>query len=160
MQQAAGRRKPLRRHRGRDTGAAAAARLGPVSETKPAPIAPAPAPILAPVDPDQAGAELPGVAPATAAPSLDGEIGAALPHLVQLRCCRTDAGSTQRDRHVALPLRPAGPGRGHPTRMRNTKVVLTTTHLDHESSHSRLCNLSERCHMLHDRPRHLAQPVL
>ncbi len=111
-------------------------------------------------DPDQAGAELPGAAPATAAPSLDGEIGAALPHLVQLRCCRTDAGSTQRDRRVALPLRPAGPGRGHPTRMRNTKVVLTTTHLDHESSHSRLCNLSERCHMLHDRPRHLAQPVL
>ncbi len=44
--------------------------------------------------------------------------------------------------------------------MRRTKVVLAAAHLDHDPSHNRLRNLRalcQRCHMLHDRPHHLAQ---
>ena len=44
--------------------------------------------------------------------------------------------------------------------MRMTRVVLAAAHLDHNPTNNRLRNLRslcQRCHMLHDRPHHLAQ---
>ena len=44
--------------------------------------------------------------------------------------------------------------------MRQTRVVLAAAHLDHDPSNNRLRNLKslcQRCHIIHDRPHHLAQ---
>ena len=44
--------------------------------------------------------------------------------------------------------------------MRTTRVVLAAAHLDHDPANNRLRNLRslcQRCHILHDRPYHLAQ---
>lgn len=44
--------------------------------------------------------------------------------------------------------------------LRMTRVVLAAGHLDHDPSHNQFANLRslcQRCHMLHDRPHHLAQ---
>ena len=41
-----------------------------------------------------------------------------------------------------------------------TRVVLAAAHLDHDPANNRLRNLRslcQRCHMIHDRPHHLAQ---
>jgi hypothetical protein len=46
------------------------------------------------------------------------------------------------------------------TGLRTTRVVLATAHLDGDPTNNRLTNLRalcQRCHMLHDRPQHLAQ---
>ena len=46
------------------------------------------------------------------------------------------------------------------TRLRTTRVVLAAAHLDSDPTNNRLANLRslcQRCHMLHDRPHHLAQ---
>ena len=43
--------------------------------------------------------------------------------------------------------------------MRQTRVVLAAAHLDHNPRNNRLRNLKslcQRCHMIHDRPHHLA----
>ena len=60
-------------------------------------------------------------------------------------------------------------GRGRParwpdieeiTRMRQTRVILAAAHLDHNPGNNRLRNLKslcQRCHLIHDRPHHLAQ---
>jgi len=60
-------------------------------------------------------------------------------------------------------------GRGRPARwpdleaaigLRTTRVFLAAAHLDHDPTNNRLRNLKglcQRCHMLHDRPHHLAQ---
>ena len=43
---------------------------------------------------------------------------------------------------------------------RTTRVVLAAAHLDHDPTNNRLRNLKslcQRCHMIHDRPHHLAQ---
>ena len=43
---------------------------------------------------------------------------------------------------------------------RTTRVVLATAHLEHDPTNNRLRNLTslcQRCHMIHDRPHHLAQ---
>jgi hypothetical protein len=60
-------------------------------------------------------------------------------------------------------------GRGRPARwpdlvetaqIRHTRVVLAAAHLDHDPRNNRLRNLKslcQRCHMIHDRPHHLAQ---
>ena len=43
---------------------------------------------------------------------------------------------------------------------RRTRVSLAAAHLDHDPAHNRpsnLASLCQRCHMLHDRPHHLAQ---
>src|SRR4051794_39862544 len=60
-------------------------------------------------------------------------------------------------------------GRGRPTRwpdiedairMRQTRVILAAAHLDHNPGNNRLRNLRslcQRCHLVHDRPHHLAQ---
>ena len=46
------------------------------------------------------------------------------------------------------------------TQMRTTRVVLAAAHLDSDPTNNRLTNLKsfcQRCHMIHDRPHHLAQ---
>ena len=43
---------------------------------------------------------------------------------------------------------------------RQTRVILAAAHLDHDPSNNRLRNLKslcQRCHMIHDRPHHIAQ---
>jgi len=43
---------------------------------------------------------------------------------------------------------------------RSTRVVLAAAHVEHDPAHNNLRNLKslcQRCHMLHDRPHHLAQ---
>ena len=50
--------------------------------------------------------------------------------------------------------------RRHFDRLRVTRVILAAAHLDHDpmnSAPSNLKSLCQRCHMLHDRPYHLAQ---
>jgi len=44
--------------------------------------------------------------------------------------------------------------------LRQTRVVLAAAHLDHDPRNNRQRNLKslcQRCHMIHDRPHHLAQ---
>ena len=44
--------------------------------------------------------------------------------------------------------------------MRRTRVVLAAAHLDHDPSNNRRGNLKslcQRCHLIHDRPQHLAR---
>jgi hypothetical protein len=44
--------------------------------------------------------------------------------------------------------------------MRTTRVVLAAAQLDHDPSNnelSNLCSFCQRCHIMHDRPYHLAQ---
>ena len=44
--------------------------------------------------------------------------------------------------------------------MRQTRVILAAAHLDHNPANNRLRNLRslcQRCHMIHDRPHHLAR---
>lgn len=88
--------------------------------------------------------------------------GCGRPHLVRVRCLPDgrwfdEALGTWRDR------------RGRPARwpdlieagyIRVTRVVLAAAHLDGNPANNRLANLRglcQRCHMLHDRPFHLAQ---
>jgi hypothetical protein len=88
--------------------------------------------------------------------------GCARPHLAQVRCLPDgrwfdEAARTWRNR------------RGRPARwpdlidaahIRLTRVVLAAAHLDNNPANNRLANLRslcQRCHMLHDRPYHLAQ---
>jgi hypothetical protein len=88
--------------------------------------------------------------------------GCGRPHLAQVRCLPDgrwfdEAKRTWRDR------------RGRPARwpdlidavdLRLTRVVLAAAHIDNNPANNRLSNLRglcQRCHMLHDRPFHLAQ---
>ena len=88
--------------------------------------------------------------------------GCGRPHLARLRCLPDgrwfdEEVRTWRDR------------RGRPARwpdlvdsvgLRTTRVVLAAAHLDSNPANNRLRNLRclcQRCHMLHDRPYHLAQ---
>jgi len=44
--------------------------------------------------------------------------------------------------------------------MRRTRVILAAAHLDHDPSNNRWRNLKglcQRCHLIHDRPHHLAR---
>ena len=84
------------------------------------------------------------------------------PHLVLLRCLPDgrwfdEQAATWRDRRG----RPARwPDLFDATRFRMTRVVLAAAHLDSDPTNNRLRNLRalcQRCHMLHDRPHHLAQ---
>jgi hypothetical protein len=46
------------------------------------------------------------------------------------------------------------------THERQTRVVLAAAHLDHDPTNNRTRNLKslcQRCHMIHDRPHHIAQ---
>jgi hypothetical protein len=88
--------------------------------------------------------------------------GCGRPHLARVRCLPDgrwfdEIARTWRDR------------RGRPARwpdlidaahVRLTRVVLAAAHLDSNPANNRLANLKglcQRCHMLHDRPFHLAQ---
>ena len=91
--------------------------------------------------------------------------GCGRPHGATIRCLPDGrwfdpARQTWRDR------------RGRPARwpdleqmagLRTTLVVLAAAHLDHDPANNRLRNLRglcQRCHLLHDRPHHLAQPPI
>ena len=88
--------------------------------------------------------------------------GCGRPHLARLRCLPDGRWFDQ----GAQPWRS---GRGRPARwpdlvealdLRFTRVVLAAAHLDGNPANNRLRNLRnlcQRCHMLHDRPHHLAQ---
>ena len=84
------------------------------------------------------------------------------PHLALVRCLPDgrwfDApAATWRDRRGKLAR---WPDLVEATRLRTTRVVLATAHLDGDPTNNRLTNLRalcQRCHMLHDRPQHLAQ---
>ena len=84
------------------------------------------------------------------------------PHLVLLRCLPDgrwfdEQAATWRDRRG----RPARwPDLMETARFRKTRVVLAAAHLDSDPTNNRLRNLRalcQRCHMLHDRPHHLAR---
>jgi hypothetical protein len=86
----------------------------------------------------------------------------ARPHLAQVRCLPDgrwfdEAARTWRDRRG----RPAPwPDLIEVMNVRLTRVVLAAAHLDNDPANNRLANLRglcQRCHMLHDRPFHLAQ---
>ena len=84
------------------------------------------------------------------------------PHLVLLRCLPDgrwfdEQAATWRDRR-GRPTR--WPDLMETPRFRKTRVVLAAAHLDSDPTNNRLRNLRalcQRCHMLHDRPHHLAQ---
>jgi hypothetical protein len=84
------------------------------------------------------------------------------PHLAYLRCLPDgrwfdDEAATWRDRR-GRPTR--WPDLVEATELRTTRVVLAAAHLDNDPTNNRLVNLRalcQRCHMLHDRPKHLAQ---
>ncbi len=61
--------------------------------------------------------------------------------------------------NVARPTRPAGPTWNRSCGC-GRRVVLAAAHLDHDPTNNRLRNLRslcQRCHLIHDRPHHLAQ---
>ena len=84
------------------------------------------------------------------------------PHLVRVRCLPDgrwfdEAARTWRD-HRGRPAR--WPDLIEAGYIRMTHVVLAAAHLDGNPANNRLANLRslcQRCHMLHDRPFHLAQ---
>jgi len=84
------------------------------------------------------------------------------PHAEQVACLPDgrwlDAGAAQwRDgRGRRCPL----PSPVDLAAQRTTRVILAAAHLDHDPTNNRSGNLRclcQRCHMLHDRPHHLAQ---
>jgi len=88
--------------------------------------------------------------------------GCARPHLATVRCLPDgrwfdETVRTWRDRRG----RPAHwPDLADAAHLRLTRVVLAAAHLDNNPANNRLANLRglcQRCHMLHDRPFHLAQ---
>jgi hypothetical protein len=86
----------------------------------------------------------------------------ARPHLAQVRCLPDgrwfdEAARTWRDHRGR---RARWPDLIDTINVRLTRVVLATAHLDNDPTNNRLANLKglcQRCHMLHDRPFHLAQ---
>ena len=91
--------------------------------------------------------------------------GCGRPHLANLRVLpdgrRFDNdGKVWRDRRGRVVR---WPDPVEATRLRTTRVVLAAAHLDSDPTNNRLRNLRalcQRCHMLHDRPHHLAQRYL
>jgi hypothetical protein len=66
------------------------------------------------------------------------------------------AGTWRDGRGRVCPL----PDPAAPTPPRFTRVILAAAHLDHDPTNNQpgnLRGLCQRCHMLHDRPHHLAQ---
>ena len=62
-----------------------------------------------------------------------------------------------RDGHGRQCPAPYGENLDH---LRSTRVILAAAHLDHDPSNNtphNLKSLCQRCHMLHDKPHHLAQ---
>jgi hypothetical protein len=88
--------------------------------------------------------------------------GCGRPHLAQVRCLPDGrwfdtAAGIWRDRRGR---RARWPDLLEAVNFRVTVVVLAAAHLDNNPANNRLANLKglcQRCHMLHDRPFHLAQ---
>ena len=88
--------------------------------------------------------------------------GCGRPHGVTVRCLPDGrwfdaARRTWRD---GRGRRARWPDLEEAAQMRKTRVVLAAAHLDHDPSNNRLGNLEslcQRCHMIHDRPHHLAR---
>jgi hypothetical protein len=88
--------------------------------------------------------------------------GCGRPHLTWLRCLPDGrwfdkAAAAWRDRRGRSCR---WPDLVETTQFRTTRVVLAAAHMDGDPSNNRLRNLRalcQRCHMLHDRPYHLAQ---
>ena len=88
--------------------------------------------------------------------------GCGRPHLAEIRCLPDGRWfdsdkQTWRDRRGRAARWPDLIEAVH---MRSTRVVLAAAHLDNNPANNRLSNLRglcQRCHMLHDRPFHLAQ---
>jgi hypothetical protein len=88
--------------------------------------------------------------------------GCGRPHGVTVRCLPDGrwfdaARRTWRD---GRGRRARWPDLEEAAQMRPTRVVLAAAHLDHDPSNNRLRNLKslcQRCHMIHDRPHHLAR---
>jgi hypothetical protein len=88
--------------------------------------------------------------------------GCARPHLAHVRCLPDgrwfdETARTWRDR-LGRPAR--WPDLIDAVNVRQTRVVLAAAHLDNDPANNRLANLRglcQRCHLLHDRPFHLAQ---
>ena len=86
----------------------------------------------------------------------------ARPHLTLVRCLPDgrwfdERAATWRDRRGKTTR---WPDLVEATALRMTRVVLAAAHLDGNPTNNRLNNLRafcQRCHMLHDRARHLAQ---
>jgi hypothetical protein len=84
------------------------------------------------------------------------------PHLVRLRCLPDgrwfdEPAATWRNHRGRLAR---WPDLVEATQVRLTRVVLATAHLDGDPTNNRLKNLRalcQRCHLLHDRPYHVAQ---
>ena len=85
------------------------------------------------------------------------------PHLARVRCLPDgrwyDAGAALWRNGRGRPAR--WPDLVEAVAMRFTRVVLAAAHLDHDPRHNsrrrNLRALCQRCHILHDRPYHLAQ---
>jgi hypothetical protein len=88
--------------------------------------------------------------------------GCGRPHGTTVRCLPDgrwfdSARQTWRDRRGRTAR---WPDLEQMVRLRTTRVVLAAAHLDHDPSNNRIRNLRslcQRCHMIHDRPHHLAQ---
>jgi hypothetical protein len=88
--------------------------------------------------------------------------GCGRPHGATVRCLPDgrwydSAGNTWRDRRGRTAR---WPDLEQIARLRTTRVVLAAAHLDHDPGNNRLRNLRslcQRCHLIHDRPHHLAQ---
>ncbi len=88
--------------------------------------------------------------------------GCGRPHMATLRCLPDgrwfdEAAATWRSRYGKSAR---WPDLLEATRICTTRVVLAAAHLDSNPENNRLINLKslcQRCHMLHDRPYHLAQ---
>jgi hypothetical protein len=84
------------------------------------------------------------------------------PHLARVRCLQDgrwfdEQAAAWRDRSGRMAR---WPDLVEASRYRMTRVVLAAAHLDCDPANNRLRNLRalcQRCHMLHDRPHHLAQ---
>ena len=84
------------------------------------------------------------------------------PHLALVRCLPDgrwfdEQSATWRDHRGRIAR---WPDLVEATRFRMTRVVLAAAHLDSDPTNNRLNNLRalcQRCHMVHDRPHHLAQ---
>lgn len=88
--------------------------------------------------------------------------GCGRPHGATVRCLADgrwydQAQQTWRDRRGRIVR---WPDLEQLMRLRTTRVVLAAAHLDHDPTNNRLHNLRslcQRCHLIHDRPHHLAQ---
>jgi hypothetical protein len=88
--------------------------------------------------------------------------GCGRPHGVTIRCL-PDGRWFDPARHTRRSpggRRARWPDLVEAAQMRHTRVVLAAAHLDHDPSNNRWRNLKslcQRCHIIHDRPYHLAQ---